>query len=387
MKPDMPASGSASVDDRPWLDPGKKPFIRIQNVTKRFGPFVAVDSVDLDIYQGELFALLGGSRCGKTTLLRMMAGFETPSSGTITIDGVDMTGVPPYERPVNMMFQSYALFPHMTVEKNVAYGLKRDGVAKAEINERVAAMLDMVELSPMAKRKPHQLSGGQRQRVALARSLVKNPKVLLLDEPLGALDKRLREQTQYELMNLQDRLGITFIVVTHDQEEAMTLSTRIAVMDQGEFVQVGTPTEIYEYPESRFVADFIGTANMFEGRLERHDDTHVKVAVADLKTEFVVEHSAVLEYGGTVSVAVRPEKFQLTATEPAETASNVLRGVVEDIAYYGNSSTYRIRLLNDQVIQVTHPNLHRPRDGRHIAEWDQEIYLTWEPASGVVLTR
>ena len=237
-------------EDRPWLDPDAEPFIKVHGVTKRFGPFTAVDNVDLEIYKGELFALLGGSGCGKTTLLRMLAGFETPTSGTIYIDGADMTEVPPYERPVNMMFQSYALFPHMTVERNVAYGLERDGVPKAEVVQRVGEMLAMVELSPFAKRKPHQLSGGQRQRVALARALVKRPKVLLLDEPLGALDKRLREQTQFELMNIQDQLGVTFVVVTHDQEEAMTLSTRIAVMDTGRFMQIGTPTEIYEFPET-----------------------------------------------------------------------------------------------------------------------------------------
>ncbi|MFT5505229.1 MAG: putrescine transport system ATP-binding protein, partial [Gammaproteobacteria bacterium] len=230
--------------DRPWMDPEAVPFIKVQSVSKHFGDFTAVDNVDLDIYKGELFSLLGGSGCGKTTLLRMLAGFETPTSGTITIDGVNMNDVPPYERPVNMMFQSYALFPHMTVEKNVAYGLHRDGVARAQIEKRVDEMLNMVELTQFKKRKPHQLSGGQKQRVALARSLIKQPKVLLLDEPLGALDKRLREHTQFELMNIQEQLGVTFIVVTHDQEEAMTLSTRIAVMDAGRFQQIGTPTEI-----------------------------------------------------------------------------------------------------------------------------------------------
>ncbi|MDO7573677.1 MAG: ABC transporter ATP-binding protein, partial [Oceanospirillaceae bacterium] len=233
---------------RPWLDGDAEPFIKIRNVTKKFGEFTAVDNIDLDIYKGELFSLLGGSGCGKTTLLRMLAGFEPPSSGTIYIDGVDMTDVPPYARPINMMFQSYALFPHMTVEQNVAYGLKRDKISKDEITRRVDEILSMVELSDFIKRKPHQLSGGQRQRVALARALVKRPKVLLLDEPLGALDKRLREQTQFELINIQDDLGVTFVVVTHDQEEAMTLSTRMAMMDAGKFQQIGTPAEVYEYP-------------------------------------------------------------------------------------------------------------------------------------------
>jgi len=235
----------------PWREDGATPFISINNVSKKFGNFTAVDNISLDIYKGELFGLLGGSGCGKTTLLRMLAGFETPTSGTISIDGIEMTGVAPYERPVNMMFQSYALFPHMNVEKNIAYGLKRDGVAKAEIKDRVADMLAMVELTDFGKRKPRQLSGGQRQRVALARALVKRPKVLLLDEPLAALDKRLREQTQFELMNIQDRTGVTFVVVTHDQEEAMTLSTRIAVMDAGKFMQIGEPAEIYENPATQ----------------------------------------------------------------------------------------------------------------------------------------
>ena len=376
----------SSVTDRPWLDPGQEPFIRIQGVTKRFGDFIAVDNVDLDIYKGELFALLGGSGCGKTTLLRMMAGFESPSSGRVVIDGADMSGVPPYERPVNMMFQSYALFPHMTVEQNVAYGLKRDGVEKTAIKDRVQSMLEMVELSPLGKRKPHQLSGGQKQRVALARSLVKNPKVLLLDEPLGALDKRLREQTQYELMNIQDRLGITFVVVTHDQEEAMTLSTRIAVMDQGEFSQIGTPTEIYEYPESRFVATFIGSANMFEGRLTKRNGQLAEVEVEGLNRTFTGEYSGNLADGAKVWMAIRPEKIQLSRSKLVDPELNILQGVVDDIGYYGDSSTYRIRLKNETIVEVTHPNLRRPRDGRHIVEWEQDVYLGWEPSSTVILT-
>lgn len=383
----MDTGSKPDFEDRPWLDPDQQPFIRIQGITKSFGPFVAVDNVDLDIYKGELFALLGGSGCGKTTLLRMMAGFETPTSGKISIDGMDMTDVPPYERPVNMMFQSYALFPHMTVEKNVAYGLKRDGLPKAEIADRVSDMLSMVELSAFSKRKPHQLSGGQRQRVALARSLVKNPKLLLLDEPLAALDKRLREQTQYELMSLQEKLGVTFVVVTHDQEEAMTLSTRIAVMDQGYFVQIGTPTEIYEYPETCFVADFIGSANMFEGRVRETDGKVCLIDVPGFEQPFQVEHPANIPVGAKVWVAIRPEKLLLSPTPITETGLNILKGIVDDIGYYGNSSTYRIRLQDDRIIQVTHPNQRRPRDARHVADWEDMVYLGWEPASGVLLTK
>src|ERR1017187_313874 len=259
------SNSAEPVKSRPWSDPPARPYVQIDRVTKSFGDFKAVDDVSLKIYKGEIFCLLGASGCGKTTLLRMLGGFETPSSGRILIDGEDMTGVPPYERPVNMMFQSYALFPHMTVEQNVAFGLKQDRVPRPEIAERVATMLELVKLGGLGKRKPHQLSGGQKQRVALARSLVKRPKLLLLDEPLGALDKKLREHTQFELVSLQDKLGVTFIVVTHDQEEAMTLASRIGVMNHGEIVQAGTPSEIYEFPNSKFVADFIGSANMFEG--------------------------------------------------------------------------------------------------------------------------
>ncbi|MDH5354641.1 MAG: ABC transporter ATP-binding protein, partial [Gammaproteobacteria bacterium] len=319
--------------DRPWTDPEAEPFIKVQGISKQFGSFTAVDNVDLDIYKGELFSLLGGSGCGKTTLLRMLAGFETPSSGSIFIDGVNMNEVPPYERPVNMMFQSYALFPHMTVEDNVAYGLKRDGIARQEIRQRVDEMLEMVELSQFCKRKPHQLSGGQRQRVALARSLVKRPKVLLLDEPLGALDKRLREQTQFELMNIQEQLGVTFVVVTHDQEEAMTLSTRIAVMDAGRFMQIGTPTEIYEFPESRQVANFIGNVNMFRGRVTENGADHVIVESKQPKCVFYVDHGIELQEGNKVWIALRPEKIRISKQTPDDTGPNQVKGIVHDIAY------------------------------------------------------
>ncbi len=374
-------------DENLWEVPNAVPLIKVQGVTKRFGSFTAVDNVDLNIYKGELFSLLGGSGCGKTTLLRMLAGFETPTSGTITIDGVDMTDVPPYERPINMMFQSYALFPHMTVESNVAYGLKRDGVEKSEIARRVDEMLAMVELSSFMKRKPHQLSGGQRQRVALARALIKRPKVLLLDEPLGALDKRLRTQTQFELMNIQDKLGVTFVVVTHDQEEAMTLSTRIAVMDEGSFVQIGTPTEIYEFPETRYVAKFIGSANMFNGRVTQDGADHIEISVNDLDTKFYIDHGASVRLNAEIWIAVRPEKIIISKTPPEKPGPNQLKGTIHDIGYLGNMSTYRVEMSNGMIVDVTAPNQTRYRSAKHDLDWDDQVYLSWAPSSAVVLQK
>src|ERR1700677_4432971 len=297
-----------------WRDPDARAYVEIDRVSKSFGDFKAVDDVSLKIYKGEIFCLLGASGCGKTTLLRMLGGFETPTSGRILIDGEDMTGVPPYERPVNMMFQSYALFPHMNVEQNVAFGLKQDGVPKAEIVERVATMLELVKLGGFGTRKPHQLSGGQKQRVALARSLVKRPKLLLLDEPLGALDKKLREHTQFELIGLQDKLGVTFLVVTHDQEEAMTLASRIGVMDHGEMVQAGTPSEIYEFPSSKFVADFIGSVNLFEGRLVEDEPDFVRVQCPELPATVLIDHGISAPPDAPLWVAVRPEKINLSST-------------------------------------------------------------------------
>lgn len=358
-------------------------YVRIEGVSKRFGDFVAVDNVSLAIDKGEIFCLLGGSGCGKTTLLRMLAGFESPSSGRILIDGQDMAGTPPYERPVNMMFQSYALFPHMSVAANVAFGLEQEGLSKAEIDRRVGEMLDIVKLGDFTKRKPHQLSGGQRQRVALARALVKRPKLLLLDEPLGALDKKLREHTQFELVSLQQQLGVTFIVVTHDQEEAMTLASRIGVMNKGQIVQVGTPTDIYEFPNSRFVADFIGSVNMFEGRLIEDEPGHVRIRCEELAHTVYVSHGISAPPDAQVSVAIRPEKIELSRSSPAG-QENRAAGRVQDIAYLGDMSVYLVRLESGRVVRVTLPNIERHADERIVR--DEPVYLTWHPSSPVVLT-
>lgn len=374
-----------STNDTPWLVADAEPLIRIKGVSKKFGDFTAVNNVNLDIYQGELFCLLGGSGCGKTTLLRMLAGFETPTSGQIIIDGVDMSDVPPYERPTNMMFQSYALFPHMSVEKNVAFGLKQDNVPKDEIAERVHNILKLVELEDFKARKPQQLSGGQRQRVALARALVKEPKVLLLDEPLAALDKKLREQTQFELANIQEEVGVTFVVVTHDQEEAMTLSTRIAVMDKGEFQQIGTPTEIYEFPDNRFVADFIGSANIVEGKVVENDADHVLVST-DLG-DIYIDHGQPTTKGSRVWVAIRPEKIQLSKEAPKKAAPNQIAGKVDDIGYLGGMSIYLVRLENGEIVDVTTPNLLRPKNKSQGITWEDDVYLSWEPSSAMLLNK
>jgi putrescine transport system ATP-binding protein len=296
----------------PWRDPHARPYIQIDSLSKKFGEFTAVNNVSLKIYQGEIFCLLGGSGCGKSTLLRMLAGFERPTSGEIILDGQSMADIPPYKRPVNMMFQSYALFPHMSVEKNIAFGLEQERLPRAEITSRVEEILDIVKLGEYGKRKPHQLSGGQRQRVALARALVKRPKLLLLDEPLGALDRKLREHTQFELINIQEQLGVTFVVVTHDQEEAMTLASRIGVMNRGEIVQIGTPTEIYEFPTNKFVADFIGSVNMFEGRLVEDLPDRVRIQSDELGGVIYVDHGISAAPGATVWAAIRPEKIILS---------------------------------------------------------------------------
>lgn len=368
----------------PWLDrENNKPIVQIKGVTKKFGEVTAVDNIDLDIYQGELFCLLGGSGCGKTTLLRMLAGFEFPEAGTISIDGGDMSKVPAYERPTNMMFQSYALFPHMSVEKNIAFGLQQDKIAKSEIADRVHEILKLVELAEYKKRKPQQLSGGQRQRVALARALVKEPKLLLLDEPLAALDKKLRKQTQFELANIQEQVGVTFIVVTHDQEEAMTLSSRMAVMDAGRIKQIGTPTEIYEFPESRFVADFIGSANIFEGRVTEDGADHVRVSTEI--GEIFIDHGQSVTIGSQIWVALRPEKIYLSKEPPATEGPNQVAGEVDEIGYLGNTSIYKVRLSNGQVFDVTAPNQSRPLSRTHSITWEDKVYLSWEPASIMLL--
>ncbi|HKQ83632.1 MAG TPA: polyamine ABC transporter ATP-binding protein [Steroidobacteraceae bacterium] len=376
---------SARPEERkaPWKEPHAKPYLRIEGVTKKFGEFVAVSDVSLSIYQGEIFCLLGGSGCGKTTLLRMLAGFEQSSSGHIYLDGVDMHGVPPYERPVNMMFQSYALFPHMTVEQNVAYGLKQEGLPKEEIAARVAEMIGIVRLQGFERRKPHQLSGGQRQRVALARSLVKRPKLLLLDEPLGALDKKLREHTQFELVGIQERLGVTFIVVTHDQEEAMTLASRIGVMNQGRIVQVGTPHEIYEFPNNRFVAEFIGNVNTFEGLIVEDEPAYVMIDSRELGGRIYIGHGVSAAPNALVWAAVRPEKMILTREEP-QSEYNKAQGVIKEIAYMGDMSIYLVQLDSGKTVRITQPNTQRHANDR--MTWDERVWISWIAESAVVVT-
>ncbi|WP_417228545.1 ABC transporter ATP-binding protein [Amphritea sp.] len=366
-----------------WKQQGATPFLRIENITKKFGDFAAVDNISLDIYKNELFCLLGGSGSGKSTLLRMLAGFESPTSGRIIIDGVDMSGIQPWKRPVNMMFQSYALFPHLSVEENVAFGLKREGLGRSEVKQRVAKMLDMVQLDHLGKRKPHQLSGGQRQRVALARSLVKRPKLLLLDEPLGALDKKLREETQFELINIQEELGVTFVVVTHDQEEAMTLATRIGVMNHGVIVQTAEPHDVYEYPNSRFVAEFVGSVNLFEGLVIEDQPDSVRIQSKEADAVLYVSHGISCAPNQKVHVAVRPEKMRISREAPDQ-QENCVCGVVEEYAYMGGLTVYRVRLASGKEVRVTQPNISRASSER--LTWKDEVYLYWDLDSSVVLT-
>ena len=360
-------------------------FVRIENVTKKFGDFAAVDDVSLDIYQGEFFCLLGGSGSGKTTLLRMLAGFEKPTAGRIYIDGQDMSTIPPYERRVNMMFQSYALFPHMTVERNVAFGLEQEKLGKQEIRARVNEILDIVKMTSFMSRKPHQLSGGQRQRVALARALVKRPKLLLLDEPLAALDRKLREHTQFELLNIQKALGVTFIVVTHDQEEAMTLSSRMGVMNHGKIAQVGTPAAIYESPATKFVADFIGSVNMFEGRLTEEGGGR-RIQSEELGCVVALDRNLNCARGATVWTALRPEKINMSRTraDAGSSSENLVRGVVKEIAYMGDVSIYLVQIESGKTVRVTLPNIMRDAEQRITR--DETVYLSWHGSSPVVLT-
>ena len=366
----------------PWLDPSQKPYIQIENVTKKFGDFTAIDNLNLDIYKNEFFSLLGPSGCGKTTLLRMLAGFEKVTNGRILLDGEDISEIPPHLRPINMMFQSYALFPHMTVEKNIAFGLKQDNLPPNEINQRVEEMLQLVELTDLAKRKPNQLSGGQSQRVALARSLAKRPKLLLLDEPLGALDKRLREQTQFELMDIQEKLEVTFVIVTHDQEEAMTVSSRIGVMDSGNLIQVATPTEIYEAPVNKDVADFIGDVNILRGIYKGQNDVGTQLHSDDSDSIVFATQEVGASTGDEMWFAIRPEKLEISKKKPTD-QHNILNGRIEDIAYGGSFSTYHVRLDNGRILKAIRAN--RVRTEEHHLTWEDEVYLHWAPPSAVVL--
>jgi putrescine transport system ATP-binding protein len=364
----------------PWEDPQATPLIRFENVTKRFGDFTAVDNLTLDIYEKEFFALLGASGCGKTTLMRMLAGFEKPTEGRITLDGQDISPVPVNKRDINMMFQSYALFPHLTVAENIAFGLKRSDMPASEIGGRVDEMLNLVQLSQFAKRKPHQISGGQRQRVALARSLARNPKVLLLDEPLAALDKKLRQETQFELMDIQEKLGTTFMIVTHDQEEAMTVASRVAVMNAGVIKQIATPDAIYELPNSAYVADFIGEVNLIEGKIKTSTDKLCEIAC--LGGTLKAQPREKLATGTEVRFAIRPEKISISSKKPD--AVNAIQGKVHDIAYLGNISTYHVETEGGKVIKAQLANARRL--SRRSFTWEDPVWLSWTETAGIVLT-
>ncbi|MGK5007136.1 ABC transporter ATP-binding protein [Janthinobacterium sp. LB2P70] len=378
------ATPAASASDAP------APFLLIDQLVKEFDGVRAVNDISVTINKGEIFALLGSSGCGKSTLLRMLAGFETPTSGRIALAGNSIVDVPPHQRPINMMFQSYALFPHLSVWDNIAFGLRRDGLPKAEVAARVEQMLALVQLGQYAKRKPHQLSGGQQQRVALARSLAKRPQLLLLDEPLGALDKKLRERTQMELVNIIEQVGVTCVMVTHDQDEAMSMATRIAVMSEGRILQVGAPGEIYETPNCRFVADFIGSVNLFDGRITQDEPDHVVIATPD--GEHYVSHGITGNLGMDVSVAVRPEKIGIQIAppaleeraSPAEHGYNCAQGVIVAMAYFGNETSYHVRLDSGTVVKVSRTNAARHDAAR--LEREQRVWVWWDGADIVVLT-
>ncbi|HVJ37910.1 MAG TPA: polyamine ABC transporter ATP-binding protein [Stenotrophomonas sp.] len=358
-------------------------YLTLQDVRKEFDGFVAVDDVTLQIRKGEIFALLGGSGSGKSTLLRCLAGFERPTKGRILLDGQPMNDLPPYERPINMMFQSYALFPHMTVEQNIAFGLKQDGLSRDAVRRRVGEMLDMVQLGKLGKRKPHQLSGGQQQRVALARSLAKGPKLLLLDEPMGALDKKLRSKMQLELVNIIETTGVTCVMVTHDQEEAMTMATRIALMDQGWIQQVGKPDEIYEQPANRFAAEFIGSVNLIDAVIDEDQPDYVTLRTQAFPDIIDIGHGITGFEGQPVSFAVRPEKLSIAKAEPAQ-AHNKARGSIEDIAYFGSHSVYHVRLPSGIKLMANFTN--QQRWASEALTWGDEVWVSWGENDGVVLT-
>ncbi|NLY64176.1 MAG: polyamine ABC transporter ATP-binding protein [Alcaligenaceae bacterium] len=364
----------------PSADPDE--FVKLVDVVKIFGDTVAVKSVNLSVQRNEIFALLGSSGCGKSTLLRMLAGFEQPTSGQIFLDGVDISSIPPYKRPVNMMFQSYALFPHMTVEANVAFGLKQEGVASNEIHDRVFAALDLVQMASYARRKPGQLSGGQQQRVALARSLVKRPKLLLLDEPMSALDKQIRQKTQIELVKILDQVGVTCIMVTHDQEEAMTMAHRLAVMTDGQIVQCGTPHDVYTFPNSQFVASFIGSTNIFAGTLVVDEPDHVVIESDELMRPLYVNHGVSEPLGMEVFVSIRPEQIRVLRAQP-EDETNVGHGMVTHVAWMGSYALYQIRLDSGKVIEASVPSIKLTQENSPVI--DDEVYVTWGPDSGTVL--
>jgi putrescine transport system ATP-binding protein len=360
----------------------KEVLVKIERVTKKFDETIAVDDVSLTINKGEIFALLGGSGSGKSTLLRMLAGFERPTEGRIILDGVDITDLPPYERPINMMFQSYALFPHMSVADNIAFGLKQDKLPRAEIDARVEEMLKLVHMTQYARRKPHQLSGGQRQRVALARSLAKRPKLLLLDEPMGALDKKLRSQMQLELVEIIERVGVTCVMVTHDQEEAMTMAQRIAIMHLGWIAQIGSPVDIYETPTSRLVCEFIGNVNLFEGQVVEDAEDHALIDSPDLERNIYVGHGVSTSVQDkSITYAIRPEKLIVTSEQPSY-QYNWSRGTVHDIAYLGGHSVFHVELPSGKIVQSFVANAER-RGAR--PTWDDQVYVWWEDDSGVAL--